>query len=242
MSLLYIYCLLETVRSDPYLFFVDACAKIGYWSGLLSSRPGMTDRVVAIDAPPRLLNRLTEHCELNNGDLRCLPGILWSVSCETLTLCDYAQRSGAATVPDLIPKGGDASDSRYEICSVGHDDLLKLGLLPDRCNLIVTLDIGAAEIPAPLGARELLKGAVTVIIYEDHGSDSTHRVSRFMFESLRWMVYCRDAFSCQVLPVRSTADVFERTQNAYTGYNFIACESHSWVVPLLERRSKSCRS
>jgi hypothetical protein len=88
--------------------------------------------------------------------------------------------------------------------------------------VIIKLDVEGAEIPALAGAARLLEGDA-LLIYEDHGSDAAHGVTRHVLGERLLDVTYVDA-SGRMSPISAPDQLSSIKKNRYTGYNFVACK------------------
>jgi len=108
-----------------------------------------------------------------------------------------------------------------------------MGLISSRQKLVVKLDVEGMEIDAIKGSKRLLDSEI-VFIAEEHGSDRSHAVSRFILNETPCRVFVLDPRNSryELLADLSTLDRIKT--NTAIGYNVFATNSPFW-----EERIKS---
>jgi hypothetical protein len=113
------------------------------------------------------------------------------------------------------------------------DSLLDQGLVSPRQRLVIKLDVEGMEIDAIKGSRRLLASEV-VFIAEEHGSDRSHKVARFILSDTPCRVFVLDPRSSRYEPLVDLAMLDRIKTNTAIGYNVFATNSPYW-----EERIKS---
>jgi FkbM family methyltransferase len=212
--------LLRRAAERPYAL-VDCGANIGYWSIVASSRPYGRHPAVAIEASRANWELLVLNARANGDRFRVLHRAILDESGKRVTL--YGRKHyGMSLREDWHPGDGDRSE---EVETITVDEVAD-HYTPDRRHpALVKLDVEGSEIEAMLGGRRTLdEGAL--FVYEDHGKEPSHRISRFVL-SLGdvgiWHVGA-DLRPARVAGVDQVAMV---KTDARMGYNFFACRRGS---------------
>lgn len=115
------------------------------------------------------------------------------------------------------------------------DDLLGSILPGDGQPVVLKLDVEGQEVQALMGAVELLRRDI-LIVYEDHGRDTSHTTTAYARSelglSVGWLLP-----SGGVRPVGSLSDLDRIKTNRRYGYNFVAYRKDSIFPPYLHSRS-----
>jgi hypothetical protein len=120
----------------------------------------------------------------------------------------------------------DENDRAEDVDTITLDDAADC-YVPGRTHpMLLKIDVEGAEIEAIRGAGRLLdEGAL--VIYEDHGKEPDHRVSRFVLAQDGIAVWYVDA-DRQPRRITTLAQVAAIKTDPRNGYNFFACR---WSSP-----------
>lgn len=203
---------------DVDYVLVDGGANYGYWSVLVSSAPFGGHRAIAIEPSSANYDKLVNNVRLN-GDrfetLKCAIGARRGTARLSGTKHEaFSIAPGAATAGEDVPV-------------IALDDLIADGRIAATGKYLVKLDVEGVEIDAIKGAARLL-AADTVLLCEDHGSDRTHTVSRYILEQTPMKLIVLDPAVGRFEPVTDLA-VLDRVKVATNiGYNVFATASTFW--------------
>lgn len=181
--------------------FIDCGANIGYWS---VGAAECWDHVVAIEPIPELYQELVANHQLNGGRLQTVHAAVWSADDHVVNLTYNPRRHGASSVSTA---GGIA------VGTVSIDRIARS--LPEP--LIIKLDVEGAEVRALKGAKRTLARDV-VLIYEDHGNDSSCTNSRYILDELGFHVFDPRLRR----PCYGLSDIVRSKEHPSVGYNFVA--------------------
>jgi FkbM family methyltransferase len=174
--------------------------------------------VVAIEAAPRSFERLVENAQLNDNRWRSVHAALWNVGEQTLVVHASHRFHASGTVVERIAIPASAAS---QVLTVTIDEVVgQLAGDPAR-EVVIKLDVEGAELQAIQGAAETLRQRVWHLIYEDHGKDVTHAVTRFLIDELGLRVYSL-ADDGTFAPVTHIEMLDQIKQDARKGYNFVA--------------------
>ena len=208
--------ILHAIRKVDYSF-IDGGANFGYWSVLVSGPKLGSKKVLAIEASAETFAMLKRNQEANGERFQILQRAIWSRSDDQLTF-----RSGAHA-----GRGIGAGDE--VVTTISLDDCVRS--FAPAGNIVVKLDVEGAEVEV-ISASQALATANALLVYEDHGKDGTHEVTR----TLRELGYAT-AFLARdkVIPLGDVAELDRLKTHRAVGYNLIAyTKGGYWERTLLE--------
>jgi FkbM family methyltransferase len=211
---------LRQAADRPYAL-IDCGANLGYWSILASSAPYGQHQVIAIEAARANFNILQLNLKANNQRFFALHRAVAAKSGKRVRLFGR-QHYGMSLHKEWIP----ARDPSFEEVDTIMIDEVADRHLPDRTYpALIKIDVEGSEIGAIQGARRLIEQGA-LLIFEDHGRDPTHDVSRFVLDqediAVRWI-------TSELKPVAITTieQIAAIKTHSETGYNFFACKAPS---------------
>lgn len=223
---------LRRAAERPYVL-LDAGANFGYWSILASSGPYGRHAAVAVEASHNNFARLAANAAANGGRFQTLHRALLDVSGKHVNL--YGKKHfGLSLRQDWHPE--DAGNFE-DVETITLDEAANR-YFPNRdYPIVIKLDVEGVEVDAIKGGRGLLdEGAV--IIYEDHGKDRTHQVSRFVMalnDIAVWYFFLDDqAQGSRAVRITTLDQVEAIKKNPKLGYNFFAYRQPSPWSSLFE--------
>ena len=221
-----IEALLHAASNDNYTF-LDCGANFGYWSTLASSRFFGAQQAVAIEASSSNVQLLKRNAELNGNRFRCLHAAVGRRSGEFARVI-WTKHEKLETVAIARAEPGCVE-------TISLDGLAEAGLIDASAPLVVKLDVEGVEIEALQGGRGLLADDC-VVICEEHGSDRTHAVSRYLTEqpSLRCCVF--DEGRGRFMPLEQLEGLSRIKRHPWVGYTVFATSSKHWRERLLSAR------
>lgn len=191
--------------------FVDCGANIGYWSVFAASRAGGGKPVLAVEASEstyaRLAANAAPHAELIKT-FHC--AILDRSGVEVSLNAEAHEARGIAAE-------GEASSGEV-VTSISIDDLLDQQGWASR-RLVVKLDVEGVEREALAGMECALRHDA-LVIYEDHGSDPTHTLTRHILEERRLTVHL--LLDDRAIPIARADELDAHKRDRTKGYNLIA--------------------
>jgi FkbM family methyltransferase len=229
--------ILKTVLTQPDTYFLDCGSNIGYWSVVASQTlpPGHT---IAFEASPSSYEQLHRNAELNHGRFDTVLAAIWSRDGDTLNIVTHDKRHAGSSVVNRREKTGQKGYHEYRIESLTIDSICSRYIPDPDARVVIKLDIEGAELQAIAGADQTLRSREVVLIYEDHGQDSSCEISDLFINGLGLDVfYCHE--SGAIARMNSIADVRAVKTSASTGYNFSACSTNSVFSRLLSPRSSA---
>lgn len=204
---------------DVNYLFIDCGANYGYMSALVSSNAYGRKRAIAIEADPDTFALLQNNAALNGNRFERLHNAVFSSSGKTVHI--YGDKHEARSI---VPEGEARAGSQVETLAL--DDLVSKVIGRKKQPVILKLDVEGVEIEAMKGAGKLA-AMDSIVIYEDHGSETNHEVSRFFMEDLGMRIFdCRNAKYREITSV-SQLDAIK--QSSRLGYDFLATRSKFWL-------------
>lgn len=217
---------LHAASNDNYTF-LDCGANFGYWSALASSRFFGTQQALAIEASNSNMRLLKRNAELNGSRFRCLHAAVGGRTGEFVRVIG-TKHEKLETVSLARAEPGCVE-------TISLDGLAKSGLIDASAPLVVKLDVEGVEIEALQGARGLLANDC-LFICEEHGSDQTHAVSRYLVERASLRCYIFDEGRGRFMPLEQLEGLSRIKKHAWVGYNVFATSSKRWSERLLSAR------
>lgn len=211
--------------SDVNFVFVDCGANFGYWSCQVTSRDYGAHRAIAIEAASANAALLSANAALNGDRFEVIHAAIGERGGESVSLRGAKHESfsidGAAAGPVV-----------ETVTTIALDDLLDRPAVAEAAHVILKLDVEGMEQAAIRGGRRLLDRDA-VVIAEEHGSDPTHAVSRFLAEE-GFRLFLHDKTANRFAEL----DDLDRRLDAYKtnprwGYNVFATKSPFWADRLL---------
>jgi FkbM family methyltransferase len=223
--------ILNRLLTQPDTYFLDCGANIGYWSVIASTilSPG---RTLAFEASPPQFDELRQNAELNEDRFEAILGAIWSRTGEPLVIMTHDRRHAGDSVVNRREKAGQPGYRACRIESITIDSVCEKYVSSPDARIVIKLDVEDAEIPALVGARGVLRTREVVVLYEDHGKDSSCRISVHFINNLEFDVFYCDATNT-LRRMNSVADVRNIKSDASKGYNFCACGRGSIFSKLL---------
>jgi FkbM family methyltransferase len=223
------FILQRLLKLLPNTCFIDGGANIGLWSVVASGVLG-PGKVLAIEMLPDVLAELEHNAALNGNRFSIENAALWSQSGLSLPVYqrDTNQHAGASVVEDR-------GIARLTVPSATLDELASNWLPASEGPLILKLDVEGSEIEALKGARTVFSRPDVVLIYEDHGSDTTHKVTRHVLSDLQMRSFL--ATEQGVVEITDLEQLRVLKKEAWRGYNFVACHRESRYNSLLEENT-----
>lgn len=153
---------------------------------------------------------------LNGDRFVCLNNAISNVTGSTFTVTEVNYHASWSL--DSVSAGGGG----FELTTIKIDDIVGAHLTQGVERIVLKLDVEGYETRALDGAAKTLREKDVMVIYEDHGSDSTCSNTAYMFASGFNVFYVSDEGS--VRQMKSLADVSSVKRNHERGYNFAAAK------------------
>lgn len=222
---------LRSIKDVDYVF-IDCGANYGFWSVHVTSQCFGAHPSVAIEADDETFALLDYNRALNDGRFDAMRR---AVSSEDGTEVHvYGNKHEARTI---VPRNGAAR--RQPVSTIRLDSLTDQPVLHGNTRpVVLKLDVEGAEIDALNGGKTLLERDL-VIVYEDHGSDPGHTVTRHLMDSLGMRVFAYE--HGRFVPVATPADLDNWKKNPRRGYDFFATKSEFWQGRLAEPAARPAR-
>lgn len=204
--------------ADVDYAFIDCGANFGYMSSIVSSNACGKKSAIAIEADPDTFKMLERNWILNNQRFDLMHNAVFSKSGE------WVDFGGGKHEARSIQEGKAVSDTS-KVETIKLDDLAPW-IDEQNCeHLVMKLDVEGVEIEALKGAGSLMKSD-PCIMFEDHGADTTHEVSRFIKHELGMGIYFSDEEGCR--EIKSLDELADIKHNPRVGYDFLAARGDFW--------------
>lgn len=224
--------MLLRAAARPYAM-IDAGANYGFWSILASSAPYGSHAAVAIEPSRTNFECLLRNANANGRRFQTLRRAVFDQSGKRVTL--YGKKPGGLSLrKDWHPDDIDSFEDNIETITL--DAVADEYLANRRYPPIIKLDIEGSEIEGMKGARRLIdEGALT--IFEDHGKEPTHPVSRFVLslDGIEIWSVGSDRRPTRITAIEQVAAI---KTSSTTGYNFFAYGRSSPWSSLFEEWSR----
>jgi len=191
--------------------FVDCGANIGYWSVFVASRAGGGKPVLAVEASASTHARLVANAAAHADKVRTFHRAILDRSGIEVRLNTEAHEARG------IAAEGESSNGE-SVTSIAIDDLLEQQGWAAR-RLVVKLDVEGVEREALAGMERAL-GRDALVIYEDHGSDPSHGLTRHILEERGLTVHL--LLDDHTIPITRADALDAHKQDRTKGYNLIA--------------------
>jgi FkbM family methyltransferase len=212
--------LLRGAVDMPYEM-LDCGANMGYWSIVASSAPFGRHSVTAVEPADGNFGILAMNARDNGDRFRAVKYALDEVSGRQVSL--YGRRHyGLSLRDDWHPADRDHVE---QVETISLDDLAERCFAGRSHPLLVKLDVEGAEIAAMRGGSRVIKEGA-LIIYEDHGKEPTHPVSRFVL-AIDDVEVWRLGDNRRPSRIGAVEDVAKIKTDPVTGYNFFAYKQPS---------------
>ena len=205
--------------ADEDFVFVDCGANYGYWSARISGPQFGSHAAIAIEAAPDTFEWLRRNCTANGDRFAILNRAISASSGERVSL--FGAKHEARSV---VSSGGAAVG---EVETISLDRLLDRDELRSAARIVLKLDVEGAELEALRGGARMLERDV-LLIYEDHGSDRSHAVTRHVKAEAGMRVFA--ATGHNVWEVRDLGELDAVKVSRRWGYDFFATRSPFWIT------------
>lgn len=212
--------LLRRAPTGSIDLFLDGGANIGMWSKVAS---GVARDVVAIEASSEILPFLRWNAMLDQARFDVVEKALWSESGLQLSFCCSQHKHAGASIAEVARHDVTRLGWRIEpVTTIAIDDLVtQRGHSEGRGVLVLKIDVEGAEIAVIQGASRVLASGRGLLIYEDHGKDSAHEVTRHLLSRDEFDVYHWGADGLRKIGFSGQLKAIKRVR--WLGYNFFCC-------------------
>jgi FkbM family methyltransferase len=223
--------LLFADSADVDYTLLDCGANYGYWSVLVSSKPFGSHKAIAIEPSGQNYPKLANNAAINGNRFACMKYAIGAAR-------GTARLSG--TKHEAFSIAGSPSAGGEEVPVIALDSLIDDGKVGSSGKYLIKLDVEGVEIEAIKGGTRLLEGD-SVIICEEHGSDRSHAVSRFILENtpLKLIVYDPSTNRMETVTELSILDRIK--VSTHVGYNVFGTASAFWQGRIDALNAKAAR-
>lgn len=210
--------------ADLRYSFIDCGANFGYWSVLASSRPFGGQPTVAVEASSENTKLLEANALLNGDRFR------WLNAAVGAKVTGFARITGARH--EAFGTLALAKNEPGAVTMISLDGLMTDGLIDEALPAVIKLDVEGVEIEALSGAEGLMQRDC-VVICEEHGSDRTHGITRYLINKLSLSVFVFDHDRGRFSRLESMETLDRIKKHTWVGYNVFATSSPLWEERLL---------
>lgn len=211
---------LHRIRDVDYSF-VDCGANYGFWSVQVTSSAYGAHPAVAIELSSATAARARHNAALNGGRFEVLRKAVSARSGDKVTV--YGGSKHEARSIHAEAAGGDALEAAETIAIAD----LRIDLTKP---VVLKLDVEGNEQSALRGAGALLDRDL-VVLYEDHGNDQTHAVSRAFRDEFGLRLFAWNGGS-GFYEIGDLAELGALKPVSRIGYDFFATRSPFWIERL----------
>lgn len=206
------------VASKTEYAFIDCGANFGFLSAYVSSLVPGNHPIVAIEADQDNFDILKSNSMANENRFEVRHNAIHSKSGEEVQLFGTKHEAFSIVETDKPARG--------MVETLAIRDLQGWYDGTKRNKVIIKLDVEGAEIAAIEGLGDLANTDFA-LIYEDHGSDKDHSVSRYLKDQLGFKVFGLDIHTTK--EIQSLDELDEIKKNPRYGYDFLATNSDFWL-------------
>ncbi|MCP4074116.1 MAG: FkbM family methyltransferase [Hyphomicrobiales bacterium] len=215
---------LKAFSNIPYVF-IDCGSNYGYMSVLTSSAEYGSKPTIAVEADRQNFQMTARNAEINGSRYTFRHNAVFSKSGEKVTL--GGTKHEARSINQDIQAG-----HLEEVDTLALDDLSSwLNDQADNLPVILKLDVEGAEIDALKGAGTILERDC-LIIYEEHGADKSHEVSRYLKDVLGMRLFASDEKRLQITEISNYDELDVLKTNPRKGYDLFASFNDFWIEHL----------
>jgi len=209
--------LLFHASADVDYTLLDCGANYGYWSVLVSSKPYGSHKAIAVEPSSANFAKLANNAKINNNRFEAM-------KCAIGAARGTARLSGSKHEAFSIAGGQDDGE---EVPVIALDNFLEDGKVSSGGKFLIKLDVEGVEIEAIKGGNRLLAGD-SVIMCEEHGSDRSHAVSRYILEQTPLKLIVYDPRSNRMETVTELSILDRIKVSSHVGYNVFGTASAFW--------------
>ncbi|WP_426442827.1 FkbM family methyltransferase [Bradyrhizobium genosp. P] len=216
--------------ADVDYTLLDCGANYGYWSVLVSSKPFGAHRAIAIEPSGQNYPKLANNARINGNRF------------ETMK-CAIGAARGTARLSGVKHEGysitGDQSRGE-EVPVISLDNLIEDGKVAASGKYLVKLDVEGVEIEAMKGGKRLMQ-ADSVLVCEEHGSDRSHSISRYILEETPLTLIVYDPSTNRLETVNELSILDRIKVSTHIGYNVFGTASAFWQDRIDALNAKTAR-
>ena len=213
-------------RGVPFVF-IDGGANLGFWSVLASSELLGKHAAIAIEPAPDTFLILEQNCKQNSDRYQLVNKALHEDSSGYLFFDMESEHASRRVL-----KSESSVHKVIKVPSVHINELcVDLGERP----LLIKLDVEGQEISALKGAKNILMSRDVAVLYEDHGSDRSSRVTAWLRDNYPDYKIFFIHKNRPAVEVRDVRELTLRKVRKSVGYNLLMIRPNSVWVPVVEK-------
>ncbi|MEM1287715.1 MAG: FkbM family methyltransferase [Pseudomonadota bacterium] len=218
---------IEHMRHVDYAF-IDGGANYGYWSVIVAGSSGGAKPTVAIEAASDTYRWLETNCRDNASRFEAMNRALGSQPDQVVRIYGAKHEARTTVAPD------DSAAGTMEVVTTTLDDVFEKLVQATERKFVVKLDVEGVEVDALQGGKKLCDQD-TVFIYEEHGKDDSHDVSRYVKDEMGGRVFWFGDNAGEVVDLDQIKPIKKSKRH---GYNFVATRSAYWLSEIDAAMSK----
>jgi len=211
---------LKTFADIDYAF-IDCGSNFGYMSVIVSSDEFGNKPAIAIEADPENYQKTVQNANLNGKRFDHCHNAVFNESGKQVTL--FGAKHEAFSL-----RNEEGDHARAVVESLALNDLS--GWLEQQGNpkSVLKLDVEGVEIDALKGAGKILENDC-LVIYEEHGADTDHEISKYLKDQLGMRLYFGGADGKKLHEINSYDAITKLKTSKRVGYDLFATSSEFWI-------------
>jgi FkbM family methyltransferase len=198
---------------------------------LVSSKPFGSHKSIAIEPSGQNYPKLANNARVNGDRFE-------TMKCAIGASRGTARLSG--TKHEAFSIAGAPSDGGEDVPVLALDNLIDDGKVAGTGKYLIKLDVEGVEIEAIRGGARLLQ-TDSVIMCEEHGSDRTHAVSRYILEQTPMKLIVLDPRTNRLETVTELSILDRIKVSTHVGYNVFGTASAFWQDRINALNAKTAR-
>lgn len=205
------------------VLFLDCGSNFGYWVARASGMNNVD--VVAIEPSPTALEYLRVNIAKSSRKVTLYEKAIWHETGATLDFASSATVHAGSSIADVARHSiGEGDWALTKVSTIDIDTIVRTHREPRHEIVAIKLDVEGAEVDAIEGGMKTLKSGDSVLIYEDHMSETEHRITQKLLDC-GLNIYCFNEDKLERVPdVQRLAKLKLPRVTNYNFNNYIACE------------------
>lgn len=232
--------ILSLAARETGCLVIDCGANFGYWVARLAGFPQV--RMVAVEPSASALVHLRANVAANGDRVTLYDRAVWREDDQELSFMSSAKLHAGSALAGVVHhdiQRGDWQSNRVRTVSI--DSLAARHGDPDCSLIVVKLDVEGAEVDAIAGATSTIQRDDFVLVYEDHPSDTEHRITRELIAAGLQIHHASSAGLRKIEGAERMGELKSARTARYNFYNFIACRPGGPAERFLSRNAANFR-